>query len=265
VAVTADGRRWCLLDASPDIGEQLANTPELHPRDGIRENRIAAVLISHPDIHCIAGLLSLREEPVQLRVYCTKRVKSYLLLENAIFRILGEAPWREVSFDSPEEIIGHDGQGLGLRYTAFSVPSVVCRPFRILPAYEDPNPEDAIGYRIEEIGTGKTVVYIPSIQRLTQEVINRIGDPDCLFIDGWAWSEDEMMALGVLNKTATTIGHMPVGGADGSARALRGLKGRRIYVHINNTNPILRANSEERRAIEALGFEVGFDGMEVVL
>lgn len=265
IAVSADGERWCLFDAAPDVGTQLAHTPELHPQKGLRESKISAILISHPDVHCIAGLLSLREEPCQLRVYCTGKIKRYLVEENAIFRILGAGDdvWKEVRVGGCEEIVGYDGRGTGLRYKAFTVPSEVCRPFRILKGYAEPSLEDTVGYRIEEIETGKTVVYMPSVREINGDVLREIRDADYMFVDGWAWSEDEMIRLGILNKTATTIGHMPVGGPNGSARILSSLSGVTVYVHINNTNPMLLEDSEERRQIEALRLRVGFDGMTI--
>lgn len=263
-----------MLDASPDIGEQLRKAPGLQPKDGVRRSEIAGVLISHPDVHCIAGLLSLREEPLQLRVYCTDRLRGYLLEENAIFRILGTGDdvWGRVRLDCWDEIVGYDGSGTGLRFKAFSVPSGVSRPFRILPAYAAVHPENTVGYAIEELRTGRKLVYIPSLGEITQGVLEEISAAHCAFVDGWAWSDDELLRLGILDRTASSLGHMPVGGAGGSSRGsapgsadvLSRLKSTKVYyVHINNTNPILLDDSEERKTIEALGLGVPHDGLEL--
>ena len=258
LAVSADGERWLLLNASPDLRQQILATPDLQPRKAGRHSPIAAVILSNGDVDHIAGLLTLREgQPFS--IYATEAVlKGHE--ENPIFRVLDPAlvPRTPSALDAPIQT------SLGLEVTAFAVPGKV-------PLYQEDakvrvgdETDTTVGLRIA--GAGAHFFYIPGCASVTPALLARLDGAPLLFFDGTTYTDDEMMRLGLSQKTARRMGHVAMSGSDGSLGAFEGAKiGRKIYVHINNTNPVLVEGSAERRAVEAAGWEVAFDGMEIVL
>jgi pyrroloquinoline quinone biosynthesis protein B len=264
IALSTDSRRWYLLNASPDIRQQIEAFPSLHPNRIPRGTPIQAILLTNADIDHIAGLLSLREfQP--LCVYSTKPVQDWVLESNAIFRAIRLFPaqltWTSVLTSGQHPIIGVDGTDSGLRYEAFPVSG---KPPAYLVDLVSDWREQTIGYRITDAATGSSLAYVPGVKTLDSELLARLSGCDCLFLDGTFWSNDELIDLGIAHKTAIEIGHVPISGPDGSLATLAGLdRVKRIFIHINNTNPILIEDSPERRAVEAAGWTVAFDGLEI--
>ena len=263
IALSADGARWYLINASPDIRQQINAFDGLFPNHTPRGTPIHAILLTNADIDHIAGLLSLRESQ-PLCLYSTQQVQKWVLESNAIFRALCLSPtqctWKTVSTSGQHELIGVDGKDSGLRYQAFAVPSK-------LPAYlmglVSQWSEETVGYKITDGYSGRSLAYVPGIKQLDAAVAAMLGSCDCFFFDGTCWSDDELVAQGIAQKTALSMGHLPISGPDGSLAQLAGLRSvRRIYIHINNTNPLLIEDSPERRAVEEAGWEVAFDGMD---
>jgi len=268
LAVTADGRRWFLLNASPDIRAQIAANPPLHPRAGLRDSPIAGVVLSNGDVDHVAGLLSLREgQP--LAVYATARVHE-ILRANNIFNVLNPAlvERREMRLDAPVDLAGPDGSPTGLRARAYEVPG------KVALYAEDPSagpglgtrPGDTVGLEIEAVATGARFHYLPGCAAMPPELAARLAGAELAFFDGTLWRDDEMVDAGLGAKTGQRMGHMSVSGEAGSLAAFAslGVK-RRVFVHVNNSNPMILDGSPERRAVEAAGWQVAYDGMSIEL
>jgi pyrroloquinoline quinone biosynthesis protein B len=265
VAVSADGATWLLLNCSPEIRQQIESFPGLHPR-GPRHSPIAAILITNGDLdHCL-GLLSLRESH-PLVIYATEPVRRGFVEDNVLYRTLERFPeqvtWRTLKLGGDEEIVGPDGRATGLTVAPLAVPG---KPPIHLEHRAPPAPEDNIGVRVREPATGRVLAYCSAAAAVTDDMRRALDGADAVFFDGTFWSSDELPALGLGTKRAEAMAHLPVGGPDGSLARLAGLRaGRRVYIHINNTNPMLRDDSAERAQVEAAGWEIAGDGMEVRL
>jgi len=264
IMLSADGDRWYLLNASPDIRQQINTSPCLSPRSTPRGTPIQALLLTNAEIDHIAGLLSLRESQ-PLCLYSTQQVQQWVLESNAVFRGLFRAPtrgmWKIVSTSQPQDIIGIDGKNSGLRYEAFVVPG---KPPAYLTNIVAEWHEATIGYKIIDASSDRSLVYLPAIKQIDAAVMSMLESCDCFFFDGTCWSDDELVRQGLAQKTSLSMGHVPISGLDGSLAQLASLRHpRKIYTHINNTNPILIEDSLERRIVEEANWEVAFDGMDL--
>jgi pyrroloquinoline quinone biosynthesis protein B len=262
IAVSADGERWFVANASPDIRQQIEDFPALHPKHGARHTPIRGILLTNADVDHIGGLLSLRESQ-PLRIYATATVRGWVIGQNAIFRALNVAPgqtrWDTIEIGRELPLIGVDGAPSGLRYEAFTVPG---KPPAFLGIAAGPD-EATIGLRFIDEKSGRSVVYAPGVKQIDFALEKILSRADCILIDGTCWSDDELIAQGVGMKTALAMGHVPISGSQGSLAAMASLsRPHRIYIHINNTNPILDEDSRERREVEAAGWEIAFDGMD---
>ena len=265
VAISAEGRGWVLLNASPEIRAQIEGFPSLHPRDR-RQSPIQALLLTNGDLdHCL-GLLSLRESH-PLLVYATERVRVGFTEKNVLYRTLerfpGQVTWRTLKPGRREELFGVDGRESGLVVEAVPVPG---KPPVHLEGLMPPDQEDNVGFRIIDERTRSVLAYVSGVGALTESVRQVLDGADCVFFDGTFWSSDELRALGLGEKRAEDMAHLPVGGPAGSARQLAKLgAARKIYIHLNNTNPLLREDSPERASVTAAGWEIAYDGMEITL
>lgn len=267
LAISADGERWVLVNASPDLRQQIAATPALHPRPGtIRNSPIAAVLLTGGEVDAIAGLLTLRERH-PFALYGAPPVLE-VLAANGIFNALNPAivPRRALSTGAPFAIADADGMPLGITAEAFAVPGKVPL-FAEQPDGSDPGRADdgeTIGLALS--AGGARLLFIPGCAAMTPALANRIRGADTLLFDGTLFADDEMIAAGAGPKTGARMGHMSLDGPAGTLAAFRDIPARRrILVHINNTNPILLADSPERRIVTDAGWEVAEDGMEITL
>jgi pyrroloquinoline quinone biosynthesis protein B len=265
VAVSSDGEGWVLLNTSPEIRQQIEGFAGLHPR-GPRHSPIDAIILTNGDLDHTLGLLSLRESH-PLVVYATERMWLGFTEGNVLYKTLerfpGQITWRRLKLGREEELARGDGSGTGLLVDAVAVPG---KPPIHLEDGRARDAEDNIGLRIREASTGRRLAYFAAAGGVTPAVRDALADADCAFFDGTFWSSDELPGLGLGQKRAEDMAHLPIGGADGSLAALGNLKTRRrIYIHINNTNPILREDSAERREVEAAGWEIAWDGLEVTL
>ena len=254
VAVSADRRRWFLINTSPDVRTQIEACPALHPR-GDRATPLEAVLLTDAELDHTLGLLLLREAHA-ITLYATPAVQKTLRDGSGILSLLERycaVEWRAV-------VPGADlplADGLSCR--AFDVPTTKRDRFG-----SDMDHGRVVGYRLTDERSGGTLVYLPGVQALSPGVRAEIEGCDCLLIDGTCWRDDELVRLGLAGKTSREMGHLPLHGPDGSLAQLPALGVRRtIFVHMNNTNPILLADTPERRAVEDSGMEVAMDGLEV--
>ncbi|MBI2992639.1 MAG: pyrroloquinoline quinone biosynthesis protein PqqB [Gammaproteobacteria bacterium] len=268
IAVSSDGRDWFLFNASPDLRQQINENEILHPRMGLRDSPIRGVVLTNADVDHVTGLLTLRESQ-PLRVYATRRVLS-VLAANSIFNVLNPAfVTREpLTLDQPVELQTPEGKASGIVVSPFSVPGKVA--LWLEDATKGPNfgsvEEDTIALEVRAKSGRGRFVYMPGCAEMPPALASRLRGTDLIFFDGTLWVDDEMIREGVGVKTGKRMGHMSVSGPDGTLATLRDLGiQRRIFIHINTTNPILLADSAERRAVEVAGWEVAYDGMEVEL
>ncbi|MDR0359473.1 MAG: pyrroloquinoline quinone biosynthesis protein PqqB [bacterium] len=256
IAVSPEGRRWFLLNASPDLRTQIESFPALHPR-GLRESPLEAVLLTDAELDHTLGLLLLREAR-DLQVHATPGVHETLCTGTGILRTLGtytHVEWRPVAPGADVSLAA------AMSYRAFSVPTTK----RAGPDAAEVA-GDVVGYRITNGHTGGVLVYVPALETLTPPVRAELDGCSCLLVDGTCWQDDELIRLGVGGRTARAMGHLPIAGAGGSLEQLSGLAvERKVFIHVNNTNPILLEDSPERRAVEEHGFEVAEDGLELEL
>jgi len=260
LAVSADDERWYLLNASPDLRQQLLAAPALHPHPGTaRHSPIDGVVLTNGDIDHVAGLLSLREGH-PFRLYATRRILA-VLDDNPVFDALDRdlVERRPVALGEPIKL------GEGLSVEMFAVPGKVPLYLEAGSPQIGAETEDVVGVRIEQDG-GATCFFVPGCARLTPALARRLGGASVVFFDGTLWRDDEMIRLGTGTKTGQRMGHMSVAGSNGSLAAFAGLEvTRKIYIHVNNTNPMLLDDSPERAAVAAAGWDVAYDGMEIEL
>jgi pyrroloquinoline quinone biosynthesis protein B len=259
IAVSADYRRWFLLNASPDIHAQIESFPALHPtaRPGdVRAAPLEAVLLTDAELDHTLGLLLLREGR-GFELHATRAVHDTLGDGTSLLRTLGAhcpVTWRPVAPGSEVSL------GDGLSYRAFDVPTGK-RPRLGSGGNQEGR---VVGYRLVDERSGRALVYLPGVQELTAAVRPQLDDCACLLVDGTCWRDDELIRLGVAGRTARDMGHLPIDGLDGSLEQLSPLPiERKVYTHINNTNPILLEDAPERRVVEEQGMDVAYDGMDL--
>ncbi|MGH3501464.1 MAG: pyrroloquinoline quinone biosynthesis protein PqqB [Nocardioidaceae bacterium] len=256
IAVSPDYRRWFLFNASPDIHAQIECSPALRPHDE-RATPLRAVLLTDAELDHTLGLLLLREGR-GLEVHATEAVHDTLDDGTSLLRTLGAycpVKWQPVVPDADVPLAD------GLSYRAFDVPTTKRARFG-----SGTERGRAVGYRLTDERSGRALVYVPGVQELTAAVRDQLDDCACLLVDGTCWQDDELIRLGMAGKTAREMGHLPIDGPDGSLEQLAPLPiERKIYIHINNTNPILLEDAPERRLLERHGMEVAVDGLELLI
>jgi len=254
-AVSADRRRWFLINASPDVRGQIEAFPGLHPQDADRATPMEAVLLTDAELDHTLGLLLLREARA-VRLYATPAVHKTLCDGSGILRTLErycQVEWQAIVPGTDVRLAD------GLSCRAFDVPTTKRARFGA-----EADHGRVVGYRLTDERSGGTLVYLPGVQALTPAVRAEIEGCDCLLIDGTCWRDDELVRLGLSGRTSREMGHLPIDGPDGSLAQVPALRVRRtIFVHMNNTNPILLADTPERRVVEDSGMEVAMDGLEV--
>lgn len=255
VALSADGESWLLVGASPDLRQQILANQELAPR-AARHSPIAGVVLVSADVDGIAGLLVLREQS-PFRIFAPESTLR-ILAENRLFASLDPSLVERVPIAAGVPV----ETGFGLTLTLLAMPGKI-------PLYHEDRgaaeAQAAITYAARVAGGGRTVVVAPACAEVTDGVLDKLRGADVLFFDGTLFADNEMIQAGLGTKTGRRMGHVSVSGPDGSLARLAGHSGRRIYVHINNSNPMLLEDSAERAMVTAAGFEVGYDGMSFAI
>ena len=254
VAVSADGESWAIINASPDIRAQLAATAALHP-SGLRDMPLRSVLLTNGDIDHVAGLLTLREsQPFDL--FATPTIHR-VLADNPVFAAVNPAlvPRREIALDTPFPLAP------GLTTKLFAVPGKVPLYLEGGTVQTDLIAETTVG--VELTANGRRALYIPGCADLPDWLLARIDGADALLFDGTLWTDDEMIAAGLGQKTSRRMGHMPV--RDSLTRLAGTQTGQRVYIHMNNSNPLCDPASAEAAHVRAAGWQIGRDGLEITL
>jgi pyrroloquinoline quinone biosynthesis protein B len=261
VAVSSDGESWFLLNVSPEIRAQIESFSGLHPRT-LRHTPIAGLVLTNGDLdHCL-GLLSLRESQ-PLRIHATERVRAGFTEQNILYRTLerfaGHTTW--VPLGAAEQpLLGTDGTPSGLVLSALPVPGKAA--LHLEPC--TPQPEDNVGLRITDQRSGRVLAYISGVAGLSDEVRTLVEGADVVFFDGTFWSSDELIRMNAGTRRAEDMAHWPISGEHGSLAYLRSLtKARRVYIHLNNTNPMLVESSPEAAEVARAGVEIAYDGLEL--
>ncbi|GJD79168.1 pyrroloquinoline quinone biosynthesis protein PqqB [Methylobacterium gregans] len=258
IAVSANGTDWLLVNASPDIRQQLFDNPAMHPQAGLRHSPIKAVLLTNGDVDHVAGLLTLREgQPFTL--YGTAGILDSVNA-NRVFDVMAEA----VVARSAVAMERSFAPLPGLTVTLFPVPGKVPLWLEDETMEIGAETETTVGAMIE--ANGRRLAYIPGCARVTDKLKGQIAGADALLFDGTVYYDDDMIRAGVGTKTGWRMGHVPMRGEGGAVEALADVAlGRRVFVHINNTNPVLIEDSPERAEIAAAGWTVAHDGLELSL
>ncbi len=263
LAVSDSGKDWLLVNASPDLRAQLESCPALQPARSVRDTAIAAVLIVDAQIDHTTGLMTLREHTQRLPVYCTPSVHADLTGGYPLLEVLESycgVDWR------PVDAIGR------VPFEVPEIPGVSLDPIPLpseappySPRRHNPAEDDTIGVVFIDKASGQRCLYAPGLGEWTESLLEEARRADCLLIDGTLWNDAELMEQGAASKTGREMGHLAQSGSRGMLSQLAELGGRKILIHINNTNPILDESSAEAARLTELGIEIAYDGMEIEL
>jgi pyrroloquinoline quinone biosynthesis protein B len=268
IAVSADSEHWFLINASPDLRQQLIATPRLHPRAGkLRHSPISGVILTNGEIDAVAGLLSMREG-WPFTIYAHAKVLS-ILNANSIFNVLnpGNVRRQPIEVDLAFEPALPDGSPSGIEILPFAVPGKGAWYLegKLHPG-GDQGVGDTLGLRIGDRTTGKYFYFLAACANLTDDLKARLAGAPLIFFDGTVWRDDELIAAGLGSKTGQGMGHIAMSGDAGAIESLAGLDiGRKIFLHINNSNPALLCDSAERKIAERAGWQIPADGTEITL
>jgi pyrroloquinoline quinone biosynthesis protein B len=256
LAVSADGVRWSLLDASPDLRAQLDAFPALHPRPGTRDLPLDTLVLTSAELDAALGLLLLREA-LPYRVVSTSWVRDALLRHGGPFQLF-EPAWGAVKLDAAVAL-DRDGR---IEARLFPLPGK-------LPGWlrdrENARPETRAGVRVTDTRTGRRLVWAPALRALDDAVWAELEAASVVFVDGTFFTADELQRLRPGAPDAFAMAHAPIAGPGGTLERLAKHPGRRLYVHLNNTNPALAADSREAAAVARAGVEIAADGLELEL
>jgi pyrroloquinoline quinone biosynthesis protein B len=268
IAISADGDHWFLINASPDLRQQLIATPQLHPAPGkLRHSPVAGVILTNGEIDAVAGLLSMREG-WPFTIYAHAKVLA-ILRSNSIFNVLNEKNVRRqpVQVDETFEPALPDGSSSGIEILPFAVSgkSAWYLEGQAHPAGHD-GAGDTLGLRIRDKATGKFFYFLAACAEVTDDLKSRLAGAPLVFFDGTVWRDDELIKAGLGNKTGQAMGHIAMSGEAGAIAALDGLGiDRKIFLHVNNSNPALLRYSAERKIAERAGWQIPEDGTEIAL
>jgi pyrroloquinoline quinone biosynthesis protein B len=262
VAISGDGRRWFLLNSSPDVREQIGRLPAIGQPSGIRHVPIEGVVLTDAELDHSLGIVLLREAKC-LTLYITTAIRSVLEQDSRILpltRAFADVRVTELPLDVPLNLNQANGSPTGLSVEAFAVPA---GPPTFAPGAA---PGHTVGLLVREGDNGQSCAFVPGCGDLTPSLLARLAKADVLLFDGTFWDNAEPVALGISRRTAREMDHLPIGGDGGSLEQLAGLPCQyRVYTHINNTNPILLEESPERAAVVRAGLIVGYDGLYITL
>lgn len=263
IAVSADGGNWVLLNASPDILQQLRSFPPFQPARAVRDTALAAVVLVDSQIDHTTGLFMLREGR-PLRVYATECVREDLTTGNPVFKILDHycgIVWERMGTEAEAQF-----EIEGVPKLVFRAVALVSKAPPYSPHREHPRPGDNVGILVRDDASRRTLFYAPGLGQIEPRLEAIFGAADCLLVDGTFWSDDEMIREQISAKRARDMGHLSLSEPGGMIDVLsRYPRPRKVLIHINNTNPILDEDSPERARLSASGIEVAHDGMDIVL
>ena len=268
IAISADGEHWFLINASPDLRQQLIATSQLHPGAGkLRHSPIAGVILTNGEIDAVAGLLSMREGS-PFTIYAHGKVLA-ILKANSIFNVLNDKNVRRqpIELEQAFEPALPDGAPSGIEILPFAVAGKGAWYLegKVHPGGDD-GTGDTLGLRITDKVSAKYFYFLAACANVTDDLRSRLAGAPLVFFDGTVWRDDELIAAGLGSKTGQGMGHIAMSGDSGAIEALAGLDiGRKVFLHINNSNPALLHDSAERKLAERAGWQIPADGTEITL
>jgi pyrroloquinoline quinone biosynthesis protein B len=263
IAVSANGVDWILFNASPDIKKQFDDFPAFQPARQVRDTAISAIVITDAQIDHVTGLLTLREHNKPWDIYCTDAVKEDLTTGFPVFTILSHFRGVRHHAIKTDQSTFTIPSAEGIEFTA--VPLLSNAP-PYSPHRDNTVPGDNIGMLISDTRTNKSLFYAPGLGVAEPHVLEYMRNADCILVDGTVWTDDEMAKEGISDKRASEMGHLDQSSDGGIMSILKAMqKPRKILIHINNTNPILREDSAERAILNQHHIEVAYDGMDIIL
>jgi pyrroloquinoline quinone biosynthesis protein B len=268
VAVSPDSSSWILLNASPDLRQQLTD-PALAPAHPGRNTPISAIILTSADVDCVLGLLHLREfQP--LHIYATPAVRRILTEENSLFRTLERSNppvrWEALSAERSTRIFQGSASKGGTEVCCRVTPLAGDFPDYVSDRLRGSLPQEEALVGVELAQNGKRLFYAPSIPGRNGTWKSFPGESSLALLDGTFWTNDELVRVMGSGKTAREMGHMPLSEADGLLQQMGNSSGgRRVLIHMNNTNPLLDEDSESNREVRDAGWEIAYDGMEFEL
>lgn len=266
LAVSANERDWYLINAGPDVHKQIESFPALHAGPGIRETPLAGVILTDAELDHTIGLLTLREGS-SLTIYGTEMVRKTLYSTFPVFPMLKNYCSWEWQYLSPDflERVGPSGGGAEETILVETVPVSKKPPLYTKSNEKEENQEIwEVGLVLHNQKSGKSLAYFPTLDEITPAIEASLKKADIIMVDGTFWSENELVEMGATKRDAKSMGHLPISGRLGTAERLAAIPAeRKILIHINNSNPILKMGSFERNTLERLGIEIAYDGMEV--
>ncbi|MDB5618290.1 pyrroloquinoline quinone biosynthesis protein PqqB [Tardiphaga sp.] len=268
IAISIDNSNWFLINAAPELRQQLIDTPQLHPKAGhLRHTPIAGVILTNGEVDAVAGLLSMREGSPFI-LYAHQRVLA-ILKSNSIFNVLSEKNVRReaIAVDQSFEPTLPDGAPSGIEVLPFVVPG---KSAWYLEGHDHPagagnsDDGDTLGLRIEDKASGQHFYFIAACARVTPELKQRLHGAPLVLFDGTVWRDDELIEAGLGVKTGQRMGHLSMSGDDGALAMLADCEiAQKVFLHINNSNPALLPDSPERATLQKAGWQIGHDGMEI--
>ena len=267
LAVSADGCHWFLINASPDLRQQLIQARPLHPAKGqLRHSPISGVILTNGEIDAIAGLLSMREG-WPFTIYAHPKVLA-TLKANSVFNVLSEKNVKRqaIAIERTFEPVLGDGSPSGIEILPFEVSGKGAWYLEGERREGSEAAGDTLGLRIRDKATNRFFYFLAACAEVTDDLKSRLEGAPLVFFDGTVWRDDEMIVAGLSTKTGQSMGHISMSGERGAIAALESLGiERKIFLHINNSNPALLHGSAERNVAEQAGWQIPADGMEIVL
>ncbi|MBV9719639.1 MAG: pyrroloquinoline quinone biosynthesis protein PqqB [Candidatus Eremiobacteraeota bacterium] len=260
LAISADGKRWLLLNVSPDVAIQIESFPALHPSPP-RATPVLEMLLTDANVDHIGGLAVLRQRGAHGFIVRSSEVVREVATAQPAFAPFASPPHRWIDV-APGEYC-QDGDSLvgdKLSVRALAVPGTT-------PGYDGRRALSGavVAYEISERGSEKRLLFAPVFSAIDDVLRAAIGRATVAFLDATFYDDDELSAAGLLEKRASRLGHQPLGGANGTLEQLRGATARIVFTHVNNSNPILDTTSEAYASVREFGAEVAYDGMELTL
>ena len=264
IAVSSNDVDWLLFNTSPDILTQFQQFPESQPARSIRDTAFKSIVLLDAQIDHTTGLFMLRESKTPLNIYCTDMVYEDLTTGNPIFKILEHycgVNWHQIHTTEENAFVPEGISNIKVKAIPLSSKAPPYSPHR-----HDPHEGDNLGILLEDLTTGEKTFYAPGLGQIESHIKPYMEEADCLLVDGTCWTNDEMKSLGIANKMSLDMGHLPQSGPGGMIEVLRPLPAKKkVLIHINNTNPILREDSEQREQLTQEKIEVAYDGMDFVV
>jgi len=261
IAVSSNDVDWLLFNTSPDILTQFQQFPESQPARSIRDTAFKSIVLLDAQIDHTTGLFMLRESKTPLNIYCTDMVYEDLTTGNPIFKILEHycgVNWHQIHTTEDNAFVPEGISNIKVKAIPLSSKAPPYSPHR-----HDPHEGDNLGILLEDLTTGEKTFYAPGLGQIESHIKPYMEEADCLLVDGTCWTNDEMKSLGIANKMSLDMGHLPQSGPGGMIEVLRPLPAKKkVLIHINNTNPILREDSEQREQLTQEKIEVAYDGMD---